>query len=513
MFDLEHFVGRRRPSETPKATEKVTAVSVNNGDSPALIRHGDIRFPLPQFPTIEPVTQSTSPPTMRGDITFEIPVFPWGTTTASPGTTTTEAVRTTTQLDTTTRIAGTTSSVTMIPTSFPTTTTTTMESTETTTEGSMVTTPEKTPETTSSDAAATTTGSETPETTAMTTDAPTTSSTTMEAATTTTEHLSTTTIENQYMTTTSNAPAKTTEVQATSTTESMASETTTNVPVTKTDSVTQEITTATSDLPTTTDTSSTTEKHTSGQTTTHAQTTPEYITTNRPFTEQPSTASSTTQVQTTKGPLTSARLSTVAPTTQTVTSPVSPSTSAPKITTTKPRTTSGGFFPFFPNDDFEFDDMWDIFENDGSDSSWGFLVGDDSGESDESFDSLDFNREGSFKLRAKTKTGEEGPIVNNLNNMKDIPFEPDQLPMVKNEKIFENIDRALDKMYFDSKSWLHVVDDSRVVDKRTINQLKKFDRLLNTVYSKISDQFLSALVNPNTNARRFRKKFRQASRM
>lgn len=131
-----------------------------------------------------------------------------------------------------------------------------------------------------------------------------------------------------------------------------------------------------------------------------------------------------------------------------------------------------------PDDDFELDDGFlNIFRSDDSDGDlgWNFWIGDD--DRDDGFDWLG-------------GTNDEPTMAKDLNNLKTVPNIAEELNLIKDDDIVEDIDRVLDSMYFNIKSWLHAVNAGGRKNGKAKKQLKRLDNVVNAVNNKISSEFL-----------------------
>ncbi|KAH3726933.1 hypothetical protein DPMN_052810 [Dreissena polymorpha] len=85
------------------------------------------------------------------------------------------------------------------------------------------------------------------------------------------------------------------------------------------------------------------------------------------------------------------------------------------------------------------------------------------------------------------------PLKPNVEDMKPIPHKD-------TKAIIEHIDRDLDTMYFNTKSWLSALGNGEEMNARAINKLQKLDKFMDNVSSRIS-KFLTLSLNMPTDAR------------
>ncbi|KAH3692169.1 hypothetical protein DPMN_193981 [Dreissena polymorpha] len=85
------------------------------------------------------------------------------------------------------------------------------------------------------------------------------------------------------------------------------------------------------------------------------------------------------------------------------------------------------------------------------------------------------------------------PLEPNVEDMKPIPHKD-------TKAIIEHIDRDLDTMYFNTKSWLSALGNGDAMDARAINKLQKLDKFMDNVSSRMS-MFLTLLLNMPTETR------------
>ncbi|KAH3881086.1 hypothetical protein DPMN_005010 [Dreissena polymorpha] len=85
------------------------------------------------------------------------------------------------------------------------------------------------------------------------------------------------------------------------------------------------------------------------------------------------------------------------------------------------------------------------------------------------------------------------PLKPNVEDMKPIPHKD-------TKAIIEHIDRDLDTMYFNTKSWLSALGNGEEMNARAINKLQKLDKFMDNVSSRIS-KFLTLSLNMPTETR------------